>query len=252
MSFPIRPSFSAFMAVILGLWAHCIESAIPRTKDYIAGIRPTEAGTNYCAGVLVSSKYVLTSVHCSLATRTSEGYADTEQYAVLNSNYISGSRGGITFKIIGSVQHPDFNPLTFENDYLLLKLSETTALTTATLVPTDFKYGDPFKTGSSQVVMGWGINKDPKDVVISTPMTVLDDGAAAKELEVSYSTLAVLPVTETEGCQADFGSPVIATVGRIEYIGGIVSGIEGCHGEGVPYAASSVAHARTWIQQTIV
>lgn len=99
--------------------------------------------------------------------------------------------------------------------------------------------------------MGWGIPLSPKDVVVSIAMTVVVNNEATKELGLFDSMIAVEPLSTTFDCLADFGSPVIATVGKTEYVGGIITTIDGCYGHGVPYIASNVVKASAWISPTI-
>lgn len=239
--------------IVLGLLVHSIESALPRAKDYLVGLRPNQTGTNYCAGALVSTRYVLTSNLCSLAMRNAFDFDDTEQYAVIGSNYISGNRGGITYKIAETLVYPDYDNVTLENDYLLLKLSDPSKLTPVAMLPNNYTGVNPFVVGSLPTVMGRGIpSEPPAEAVYSTPMQIMDS-APMEELATVYDNeFALLPQNRNVGCRADLGSPVVGALGTLEYLGDIVTGINGCRKTNQPYAVSNVeSAAKAWINGII-
>lgn len=113
----------------------------------------------YCGGSLVSSDVIMTAGHC---------FTDALS-VVVNGYSLYSSDGTLQYQreIVDTIRHPDFNPTTYENDVMLLKLSEPVDTEYISL---NFNDENP-QVGDDLIVMGLG-NKE-------------EDGAPASSLQAA-------------------------------------------------------------------
>lgn len=189
------------MLIIFGFLAHVVDG-----RDYLVGIRATEGSINYCTGALISRRYVLTSVHCSMASRALSGHEDTTQYAMIGSNHIFGGTGGEIIRIIANFQHPDYDSDAFTYDYLLLKLETRTTRTPASMLPVNYAHASPFRIGAFVDVTGWGLHFGPVLEAVTFSMEVLDNAIAARQFVVYDYELTLLNHNTTAPCRTEVGT----------------------------------------------
>jgi len=137
--------------------------------------RVDTSGNPYCGGTLVAPDVVLTAGHC-LSDNLS---------VVVNGYDLYSSDGALQYprEVAYTIRHPDFNPVTYDNDAMLLKLSSPVDTEFVTL---NFDDANP-RVGDDLTVMGLG-NKE-------------EDGAPASSL------LAVtVQVVDYDTCKANYNA----------------------------------------------
>ena len=109
--------------------------------------RVDTSGFPYCGGSLVAPDVVLTAGHCLTS--------DDELSVIVNGTDIYSSNGPFRYErdVEYSRRHPYFDPITYDNDVLLLKLSSP--VSEVQVVSINFDEGNP-QPGDDLTVMGLG------------------------------------------------------------------------------------------------
>lgn len=212
------------------------------TKPYMVGLRTTSDGQNYCAGVLISPKYVLTSNKCYPAMiRFNSGRIYEAQYAVIGSKYLKGSHDGETIKVSNRIRHPEFNMKTFEFDFLLLELALASSRTPVTMVPVR----GPFVFDGNRTALGWGSAATLSATKMAIVHTTYCDGTD----NLDDWNLCLKSANKTSSCNINYGSPVITIVANgTEFLNGVLVNVTSCQQSSAPLKADNLGMVRYWIK----
>lgn len=247
-------SRSSSIGIILALVCCLAQVQADSTKSYMVGLRTSEDGKNYCAGALVSPRYVLTSNRCTHIFKYTTWIRIKvyyPEYAVIGSKYVEGTNDGETILVVGWTSHPKYNQKTNENDYLLLKLNKPSTRTPVTMIPWPYNDDDPFKNTADTTVMGWGTgpNTSVTSELSTAHMMVLQYSECQDYMPNFNSDLCLKGGDKDATCKVDYGSPVLATVKNgSEFLGGVITNVKGCGHAGIPLKADSVQQVRNWIK----
>lgn len=226
-----------------------------KAPSYVASIRVTATGQTYCSGILVSSKYVLTSALCAPRQYFKETFitGTDSQYVAIGSQSGSGD-GGQQYKIVGWTKHPLFTAPRYEYNFMLLELEKACTNTPAILAPST---DQAVVYNSWATVLGWGAVKlatGPSSTMQKTNVTVIQNSDCNKTETVYTSNFCAMAAAtngeyQRDSCRVDIGSPLIKSKGDVDYAVGILSYSFGCGHKDTPMVFSSVDKVTNWIQK---
>lgn len=215
-------------------------------RSFMVGLRNSSDNNSkaYCAGVLISSLYVLTSNLCGPIS-TSDGEA--WQYASIGSIYDRYNGMGEVIRVSWRYTHPDYKPDTHDNDLLLMRLAEHSKQTPVRLPAAD---SDLFPSGKRGTVFGWNSGDPAITDADSAYMFVTKMSWTACSKVVSLpSQYCAIGVNKTDACHTSLGSPMVVNGPKSATLVGIVSGRFGCGQTDQPTLYAKVTRARSWIKK---
>ncbi|KAG6448119.1 venom protease [Manduca sexta] len=93
--------------------------ANPREWPWMASITP-EGFEQYCGGVLITDRHVLTAAHCTRRWEANELYVRLGEYDFKRTN----DTRSYNFRVVEKVQHVDFEISNYHHDIAILKLDK--------------------------------------------------------------------------------------------------------------------------------
>lgn len=202
----------------------------------------------FCGGSLVSPTLVVTAAHCV------EEVKRARDIAVLNSDFLDDTkRGRVNVKRI--TIHPDWNPITFENDIALLYLKKAVSPAFPTSKSFLALTSSHVATISSRV-SGWGNTAKfgqvwPRGLKAANISISKEVDAFCLDNLDGFSSLTMLcggvsPFREVDTCQGDSGGPLSAKIESRHFLLGVTSWGINC-ADGFPGAYTRVSRYFDWI-----
>ncbi|MEU6925398.1 MULTISPECIES: serine protease [unclassified Streptomyces] len=209
----------------------------------------------FCGGVVVAPKKVLTAAHCLSREALGVDVAGVRDLRVITGRDALLGTGGQEIPVRETWTNPGFNPATNAGDLAVLTLAD--ALPAKSAIPMAESGDAAYAPGTEAVVYGWGDttgNSDYASSLRSAKVSVLSDTACAQAYPGGrngmYDASTMLCAGELLGgydaCQGDSGGPLVAR-GRLI---GLVSWGNGCAQAGSPGVYTRISAAIGWMPKT--
>ena len=193
-------------------------------------------GDSLCGGELISKRTILTAAHCVTADGSTTAVSPSAVTAWVGLDHLSdsGTTPGSASNLI--VVHPDYDPVSLDNDVALVMLTNLSDHEPVALGGP----GDP-AVGSVPAVLGWGITDSGTQVLSDTLLRVAAPILAPSRcsaLEPGYdatSKICAGGALGQDSCSGDSGGPLVlaAGTGVASLVGTVAYGSQNC-GDGQP------------------
>ncbi|CAI5715691.1 unnamed protein product [Hyaloperonospora brassicae] len=216
-------------------------AAYEKGIGYVAGIRSTKDGVNFCAGALVGPSHVLTRTSCIV---------ENIRWVSLGSTANSGAKDGEQIKVVALLPHP--NNSASHNDLLLLELDVET-----TIAPVQLDAADSIVTpGMKGGRLGWNdtlAQAVQSRYLQSVEVEFVSNDQCGAELAVDATILCSRGVSTAKSCMGDKGGAVVAKDKDQDddVLVGLVTQHKGCGKVGGTSVYTRIAPARPWIDSII-
>jgi secreted trypsin-like serine protease len=217
------------------------DKADPKASNFVVGLRQSEWGVNYCAGVLVSLRHVLTTAHC---------LSEDPQFVSIGSLYWKYTHDGERIRIAKKFVHKEYDQTTGANDFAVLELATYTQIGLAIDLIDPM---DEVKAGETITIYGWGYTGDERlrgtawklqqlKMKVWTPTAC---NSVFENRKIHHSMFCAGGEEGKDTCHGDSGGPAIVMRNNKPRLAGVISYSDDNCGElGIPAVFMKLSH--TW------
>ncbi|XP_028159089.1 trypsin, alkaline C-like [Ostrinia furnacalis] len=201
-----------------------------------------------CGGTILNNRAILTAAHCTI------GHTIARWRARVGSNF--ANREGTEINTAQIINHPSYNPWTYDNDISILRMASTIPIGSNT-VQAGRIAGATYNLADSQVVWaaGWGrtsANGQASEQLRHVQIWTINQAICRQRYATVGDTITDnmlcsgwLDVGGRDQCQGDSGGPL--------YHNGVVVGVcswgRGCASPFFPGVNARVSRYTNWITQ---
>ncbi|XP_076988912.1 chymotrypsin-like protease CTRL-1 [Tamandua tetradactyla] len=238
----IKPALSFSQRIVNG------ENAVPGSWPWQVSLQDN-SGFHFCGGSLINQWWVVTAAHCNVSPG--------RHFVILGEyDQLSSAEPVQILSISQAITHPNWNPVTFNNDLTLLKLASP-AQFTARISPVCLAApNEALPVGLTCATTGWGRISGVDNVLparlqqVALPLVTVRQCQQYWGSRITDSMICA-GGSGASSCQGDSGGPLVCLKGNTWVLIGIVSwGTSNCNVY-APAMYTRVSKFSTWINQVI-
>ncbi|XP_049588520.1 serine protease 33 [Syngnathus scovelli] len=212
-------------------------------------------GSHICGGSLINNRWVLSAAHCLTSTSSGRLTIYMGRQSQFGNNPNEQRRNVARF-----ILHPDYSPVTNDNDIAVLELASPVAFTDYIRPVCLADTGSSVPAGTQVWVTGWGTIQTgvplPLPQELQEVRVPIVSNSDCNDVYGGITSNMICAGTEAGGrdsCQGDSGGPLVSKTGNTStYVQlGVVSFGRGCALPDIPGVYARVSEYRSWILSRI-
>ncbi|KAF1785361.1 Peptidase S1, PA clan [Phytophthora cactorum] len=183
-------------------------------KTYVAGLRATAEGNNFCSASLITPTHLLVGMYC---------VSGNIRWASVGSHYVNGTQDGEQIKVVAMLNHPKSSNANFTDDFAVLVLEKPSAFKPVALAASD---DSDVKDGEWAAKMGWddtGGEGTMAYELTREDVQLMSNANCLKETNVDKTMLCSRGTPNVTSCTGDYSGPVVVEGSSGDVLVGLVS-----------------------------